>query len=163
MVNKGNKMWLLRRNENLKNGHPAYVSGFKAKSGYTSSINRALKFSSKEEAKGGACGNENPVELKMLERQRLRSQFKVYNNIKEIGDNMSVIEKKPVDISSEQWDKSVKKARSYASRAFNVFPNKSQSFYISRVQNFIKADLIKLQKEGNKQNGKFTEEVSRCW
>lgn len=55
---------------------------------------------------------------------------------------------KPVDITNEQWDKSQKRARSYLIRAFNIFPDKPKSFYLKRVQSFIKADLISNKKKG---------------
>ena len=57
---------------------------------------------------------------------------------------------KPVDISNEQWQSSLARAKTYLTRAYNVFPNKNKSFYIRKVENFIQADLITQRKKGAK-------------
>jgi hypothetical protein len=49
---------------------------------------------------------------------------------------------KPVDITTEQWEQSKKKARSYLLRAYNTFPNQTKTFYVGKVQTYIKADLF---------------------
>ena len=54
---------------------------------------------------------------------------------------------KPIDVSDEVWLKCQLKAKTYLSRAFSIFPNKSESFYLTRIQNFIKADLLTINKK----------------
>lgn len=57
---------------------------------------------------------------------------------------------KPVDVSEEVWLKCQLKAKTYLSRAFSIFPNKSETFYLSRIQNFIKADMLAIRQKGVK-------------
>ena len=54
-------MFMIRRQENLKNGHPAYVNRTGSKNAYTSSKLRCRKFDTMEEALSECCGNEFPV------------------------------------------------------------------------------------------------------
>ena len=57
---------------------------------------------------------------------------------------------KPVDVPDEIWVKCQLRAKAYLSRAFSIFPNKSESFYVSRIENFIKADLLSQRQKGVK-------------
>ena len=58
-------MFVLQRNEPLKNGHRALVASG-AENSYTSSIEKADKFPSRCQAEAEACGNEMPVHIDYL-------------------------------------------------------------------------------------------------